>query len=168
MDIATDSANFRVRKARPDDARSMSAVLKAIMADTGRQRPHDPAFVCGQYLDHPHQVVCTLALDPDGTVLGFQSLKRAWAGNPYGIEPGWGAIGTHIAPAAQGRGVGRRLFIETRRAAAEARMIALDATIGADNAGGLGYYEAMGFRTYRTCPGAVHKRFDIAREGQDR
>lgn len=118
-----------------------------------------------QYLDNPHQLVCTLALDPHGTVLGFQSLERAWAGNPYGIGPGQGAIGTHIVPDAQGRGVGRRLFDETRRAATEAGVIALDATIGADNAGGIGYYEAMGFRSYRTSPGAVHKRFHLAREG---
>jgi ribosomal protein S18 acetylase RimI-like enzyme len=81
--------------------------------------------------------------------LGFQSLLRAAAGNRYDVPVGWGIIGTHIGPRAQRRGVGSALFAASREAALAARLTRIDATIAADNATGLGYYEAMGFRTYR-------------------
>jgi ribosomal protein S18 acetylase RimI-like enzyme len=48
------------------------------------------------------------------------------------------------------RGVGTALFAATLSAAEELNIEFINATIRADNTGGLAYYEKMGFRTYRT------------------
>lgn len=88
-------------------------------------------------------------------------MKRAAAGNPWGVRPGWGIVGTHIRPDAARRGVGRALFGQTLDAARAAGLRHIDATIAADNAEGLAYYEAMGFRTYRTPEGRICKRLAI-------
>lgn len=150
---------MRIRPAAPADADGMSAVLHEIVAATGRPRPSDPAFVLATYTGNPHRIACSVAVDADGGILGFQSLIRAVAGNAYGVEPGWGIIGTHVSPRAARRGVGKALFEVSRGSAHAAGLVAIDATIGADNATGLAYYEAMGFRTYRRADDAVSKVF---------
>lgn len=149
-----------IRAARADDALAMSAVLREIVAATGRERPTDIAFVTARYLADPASIRCSVAI-VDGELVGFQSLKRAVAGNPYDVPEGWGIIGTHISPRAHRRGVGAALFRATRAAAVAARLAKVDAYIGADNPAGLKYYEAMGFRTYRTPDGIVQKVLDL-------
>lgn len=146
-----------IRTATPDDAVPMSRVLREIIALTGRVRPHDPAFTLSHYIAGPQGIRCSVAVDSDGAVLGFQSLKRAVAGNPYDVPEGWGIIGTHISPRAHRRGVGKALFAVSREAAIAAGLDRVDASIGADNAVGLGYYEAMGFRTWREGNGIIQK-----------
>lgn len=150
-----------IRKATVADVGQMSALLRQLTAAGKRRSPDDEAFVRSNYIEDPHSVRCSVA-DDDGAVLGFQSLKRAWAGNKWDVEPGWGIIGTHISPSAARRGVGRALFEVTRMAAGEAGIPHIDATIGATNTEGLAYYEAMGFRAYRTLEGAICKRFDVS------
>lgn len=145
------------RRAMIADAEGMHRVLRAIIAQTGRERPSDVAFVTRHYIANPASIRCTVAVDPAGEVVGFQSLVRAEAGNRYDVPPGWGIIGTHIDPAAHRQGVGAALFRGTRAAAEAAGLTKIDAYIGADNAGALRYYEAMGFRTYRAQEGIVQK-----------
>ena len=94
-------------------------------------------------------------------MLGFQSLIRAEEGNSGGVEPGWGIIGTHVRPTAARRGVGRALFEVSRAAAANAGLQTIDATIAANNPEALAYYEAMGFRPYRSLGNLIGTRFDI-------
>ncbi|WPY94540.1 GNAT family N-acetyltransferase [Limimaricola variabilis] len=149
---------MQIRKATADDAASMSAVLAAVLAEWGSDRPRDVAHVQAHYVAHPASVLCSVAVD-EGRVCGFQSLKRAWPGNPYDVTPGWGIIGTYMAPAARGRGLGRSLFVATETAARRAGLPAIDATIGASNASGLGYYEKLGFETYREFEGTICKRY---------
>ncbi|WP_294235828.1 GNAT family N-acetyltransferase [uncultured Sphingomonas sp.] len=146
-----------IRTATPDDALPMSGVLLDIIALTGRTRPHDPAFTLSHYIAAPDGIRCSVAVDEDGAVLGFQSLKRAVAGNRYDVPEGWGIIGTHIGPRAHRRGVGRALFAVSRQAAIDAGLSRIDASIGADNPMGLRYYEAMGFRTWREGGAIVQK-----------
>ncbi len=100
-------------------------------------------------------------MDNGGRVLGFQSLKRAVENNPYGAPVGWGVIGTHILPSAARRGIGRALFEATLGIARELELPAIDATIGINNAEGLAYYEAMGFREYRRNADAISKSFAL-------
>lgn len=145
--------------ATPDHASGISDVLRRLTAAGQRSRPDDPGFVLDYYIQHPNRISCTVACDPDGAVLGFQSLKLATPGNPYDVAPGWGVIGTNISPAAAHQGIGKALFRVTRAAAEDAGLPDIDATIGADNVAGLAYYAAMGFRTYRHIDGAVCKRF---------
>lgn len=152
---------MQIRVATPRDAEAVSAMLREIAAAGKRTRPCDPAFVLATYIENPNGILCLLALDEDGTVLGLQSLSRATAGNAWGTEPGWGIIGTHVGPRAARRGVGKALFVRTLEAAKAAGLPAIDASIAADNAEGLGYYEAMGFRARQESEGRINKAFRL-------
>ena len=66
-----------------------------------------------------------------------------------------------FADALARRGVGKALFAATRLAAENADQQNIDATIGADNANGLAYYDAIGFQSYRTGDNTICKRFSI-------
>ncbi|KQM37775.1 GNAT family N-acetyltransferase [Sphingomonas sp. Leaf10] len=149
------------RTASLDDAAAMSQVLREIIAHTGRERPNDEAFVTQQYIANPASIRCTVAIDNEGVVLGFQLLIRAEVGNRYDVPAGWGIIGTHISPRAHRQGVGSALFRSSRDAAEQVGMEKIDAYIGADNPSGLRYYEAMGFQTYRSPEGIVQKVYTV-------
>lgn len=149
-----------IKTATPDDALAMSTVLTDIIAVTHRNRPSDPDFVLSNYITNPHGIRCSVAVDENGDVLGFQALMLATEGNQYGVATGWGVIGTRAAR----RGVGSALFKVTRAAAAEAGLQNIDATIGEHNDGGLAYYESIGFRTYRTGQGTICKCFRLEPE----
>ncbi|WP_421704342.1 GNAT family N-acetyltransferase [Aliiroseovarius sp.] len=159
-------STYTLRSATPEDAAGISGVLMAIVAAGKRTKAADEAFVLTHYVEDPERLQCTVAVEADGTVLGFQSLKCATPGNVYGTPVGWGIIGTHIHPGAARRGVGKALWTESLRVAGEAGLASIEALIGAGNLEGIGYYEAMGFRTYRLEPGAVGKRFDLVSPGQ--
>lgn len=151
-----------VRSAELDDAEGMAAVQNEIFAAGLRKTPTDVATVLANYLTPEDRIQCTVAVDDDGRILGFQSLRLATAaGNPYGVERDWGIIGTHVSPNAARQGVGSALFRATLAAAKAARLENIDASIGADNPLGQAYYEAMGFRTYRTPEGRVCKSYRV-------
>jgi len=149
-----------VREAVVADAAEMSAFLQELTALGKRKNPDSEAHVREYYIGNPKKIACTVAVDETG-ILGFQSLARVDEDNPWGVPVGWGVIGTHVRPSAARRGVGRLLFTATQKAARAAGLAHLDAPIAAQNAEGLGYYEAMGFRTYRTREGLICKRFDL-------
>ena len=153
---------MKIRTAIPADTAQISAFLQALVALGKRRLPADPDFVSTQYVSHPDNILCSVAEDADGTLLGLQILKRASLGNSYGVTPGWGIIGTHVNPIAPRRGIGRALFTATRAAAQAAGLHKIDATIGATSEEALSYYEAMGFETYKTADGAVCKCYDVA------
>jgi ribosomal protein S18 acetylase RimI-like enzyme len=117
--------------------------------------------VLENYIQHADRIECSVAEDEDGHILGFQSLRYARADNPYGVAEGWGIIGTHVSPQAARRGVGSALFAVTRRAAEARGLKNIDASIGADNALGQSYYDAMGFMTYRQPEGLVCKVYRL-------
>ncbi|WP_217355403.1 GNAT family N-acetyltransferase [Ruegeria arenilitoris] len=152
--------NLIIRQAGLDDVQGISDVLHEITAAGKRTRPSDPGFVLTNYVGHPDQLTCVLALS-ETRLLGFQSMKRAVAANPYGVQVGWGIIGTHIRPSAARCGVGRALFQATLKVATEQGIPAIDATIAASNAEGLAYYAAMGFIDYRSHEGAVCKAYTV-------
>ncbi|MEJ6404488.1 GNAT family N-acetyltransferase [Yoonia sp. 2307UL14-13] len=149
-----------IRDATAKDVPQMSAFLTRLTEMGKRTRPSDEGFVLGHYINAPHKIQCALA-EEDGVVLGFQWLGVAVENDEFGVTPGWGVVGTHVNPDAARRGVGRALFPVTVKAAEAHGLKHIDASIGADNAEGLGYYEAMGFRTYRTPEGRICKRYDI-------
>lgn len=152
---------MKIRPAAPADAEGMGLVLEAITASTGRNWTSSPEELRQDYIDHPDRVACCVAVSEDGAVLGFQSLKQVGEGNPYGVEPGWGVIGTYVSPHAARRGVGTALFAASHDVAREAGLAWIDATIARGDPVALGYYEAMGFRTYRTSARAVGKRCEV-------
>lgn len=151
---------MNIRNAVLGDVEQMSGFLKELTAAGKRKSPDNEAFVRQNYIENDAKIRCSVA-EEDGVVLGFQSLQRAQAGNSWGVEPGWGIIGTHIRPSAARRGLGRALFAISVKAAEDASLVKIDATIAKDNPEALAYYEAMGFRTYRTPEGLICKCFDL-------
>ncbi len=149
-----------IRPATPDDVDGMVAVLQALTTAGLRTRPDDPEFTLNNYVQPPNGILCSVAVDNHG-VRGLQALTRALENNQWGVTPGWGIIGTHISPDAARQGIGKALFAATIKAARDAGLAHIDATIASTNAGGLAYYEAMGFRTYREMNGAICKKFDV-------
>jgi L-amino acid N-acyltransferase YncA len=152
---------MEIRSATLEDAEEMGRILHEIFLAGGRERSGDADFVRARYLEHPHRIQCSVALDDREQILGFQSLKRAWPENPYDVPAGWGIIGTHISPRAARRGVGAALFEVSRQAAKTAAIAMIDASIGNENQAGLAYYSALGFETYREGDGVICKVFKV-------
>ena len=150
-----------IRTATPSDAAGMSAVLTALTAANLRTARDDETFVLENYVAHVDNIQCSVAVDADDKILGLQVLKLATEGNIYGVTPGWGIIGTHISPDAARQGIGKALFAATLTAAQKAKLAHIDAYIGDNNQGGLAYYDAMGFQTYRTTQGRICKCFTL-------
>ena len=125
----------------------------------------DHDFVSG-----PHVISCIIA-EENGDLLGFQVLLGSTEEEP--MLRGWGSIGTYARVGQTRGGVGRALFAETVKAARAASLQTIDATIRADNTGGLSFYSRMGFIDYDRRIGVplkdgsrvdrVRKRFDVTR-----
>ncbi len=159
------------RAAVPADAGAMTELLNEIIAaggTTAYEEPYDAAAMLAQYIAAPGLIACTVAED-EGELLGFQGLF--WPDAHYPFPPGWAYIATFARRGRTGRGIGRALFRATLSAAAGAGVRTIDATIRADNAGGLTYYGKMGFVDYGCEKGVplrdgtpvdrVRKRFDL-------
>jgi len=161
------------RPARREDAGDLRGILNGIVAaggTTAHQTPFTTERVLSQYIVRDRGLVCTV-VEVDGKCAGFQSL--AWPDEDGQAFPdGWAIIATFVSPAAAGRGAGRALFAATTDAARAAGVRVIDATIRADNSGGLAFYERMGFVDYDVLPAVplrdgtrvdrVRKRFDLA------
>lgn len=152
---------MKVREAEMSDASRISVILEQLVSLGKRSLPSDAEFVRTHYIAHPDNIQCTVVEDEDGSLLGLQILKVASEGNAYGVDVGWGIIGTHVSPDAARRGVGKALFAVTRKAASDFGLSNIDATIGATNLEGPSYYEAIGFKSYKTRDGRVCKCFKV-------
>jgi L-amino acid N-acyltransferase YncA len=150
-----------VREAKPSDAAAMSEILRDILTIWKSERPSSVEHVIAFYVEHPERVLCSVAVDISGAVLGFQSLKRVGEGNEYDLPGGWGVVGTYVDAKEAGRGIGKMLFSSSLDAARQASLTEIDATIGENNHSGLAYYNAIGFQTYRYKPGAICKRYVV-------
>lgn len=138
-----------IRRATPEDADGIAAVINALFAAGLRQQGADADWVRDRYLTDPDSLLAQVAVAEDGTILGLQSLKLATAGNPYNTPIGWGIIGTHISPDAHRLGLGRRFFEGSLLVAKAQRLQAIEAGVGVDVPHAQGYYHAMGFKSYR-------------------
>lgn len=155
---------MEIREAIADDAIEMSLVLQDIARTTGTPRATDAEYVMRHYIEHPDKVACHVAISESGQLIGFQSLKRASADNPYDVPTGWGIIGTQVSPGAARTGVAARLFTASLHSAKQAKLSFIDATIGWANAPAQAYYERMGFESYRETDRSVCKKFTVPRE----
>jgi len=136
--------SLSVRPVAPADAPALAELLNAIIArggTTALETPFTPERLDQTYLTGPEVLCCHVAVDGQGLTLeGFQTLGRY-----PGLPEGWGDIGTFVRLGGQQRGIGGALFAATRRRAAELGLAGINATIRADNAGGLAFYRRMGF-----------------------
>lgn len=157
-----------VRPAQSGDAGAMATLLNRIIAiggTTAHETPFTPADIIAHYISGPDTICCHLA-EAAGALAGFQAVGRH-----AGLPEGWGDIGTFVAPGQQRGGIGAALFAASLAACRAAGLIALNATIRADNLPGLGYYARRGFADYDHDPGfalkdgrvvgRVSRRFDL-------
>lgn len=156
-----------VRPALPSDATAMAALQNRIIrigGTTAHQMEHSVEEVCDAYVTGPGVLCCHVA-EADG-IIGFQAVERY-----PGLPDGWGDIGTFVNPDVQAKGIGAALFAATVAACRKAGLLAINATIRADNVPGLAYYARIGFVDYARDPGwalddgwvvgRVSRRFDL-------
>jgi GNAT superfamily N-acetyltransferase len=141
----------------------MADLLNALIARGGTtafRHPFDADAIAAAFLD-PKFGICCFCAEDGGAVAGFQALEWAdpdWPG-PDRLPADWAIIATYVAADRHGAGIGRRLFAATLAAARAAGVRRIDATIRRENALGLGYYGAMGFRDYRSGEETISKVF---------
>ena len=138
------SHNVDIREVSPADAPDAADLLNAIIAQGGTtalEEAFTPEQLRSAYLDGPTVLCCFVAVDPaTGTVEGFQTLGR-YPELPADI----GDIGTFARIGSKQRGIGTALFGATQARARALGLNAINATIRADNVGGLAFYAKLGF-----------------------
>lgn len=143
----TMPAPIPVRATEPADIAALTAIINAIIAIGGTTAYEDPFTeerLATRLLDDPRLICCHTALDPaDGMPAGYQVLKS----HPD-LPTDWGDIATFARPKPKLAGIGRALLAATLTFARARGLVAINATIRADNQSGLGYYGKMGFEDY--------------------
>jgi L-amino acid N-acyltransferase YncA len=159
-----------VRPVAPDDAPALADLLNAVIArggTTALEAPFTPDRLAETYLSGPNVHICLVAVDSaTGQIEGFQTLGR-YPGLPDDV----GDIGTFARVDGVQRGVGSALFAAMAERARALGLFAMNASIRADNVGGLAFYTKQGFIDHGVTPAVplsdgtpvdrVHKRFDL-------
>ena len=160
---------LHIRPTTRADAPALAELLNEIIAaggTTAYEVPFTPEALAEAHIDGPRVITSVMAEDDDGRAMGFQIVLRSEK-----LGPGWGDIGTFARRGATARGIGSALFAATRTAAVAAGLTTLNATIRADNSGGLAFYSRMGFVDYAVARGVpladgtpvdrISRRFDL-------
>ncbi|WP_456388519.1 N-acetyltransferase family protein [Profundibacter sp.] len=133
-----------IRTATTSDASDMTALLNEIIRIGGTTafQKEWTAGTSKAFIKKLQTTGCIhLARDKKtGALLGYQSLE-AYPDLPKTL----GIIATFSKVGGTKRGIGTALFAVTSKAAPTLGFTEIDATIRADNAGGLAYYSKMGF-----------------------
>ena len=145
-------SQIKLRPATPADADALAKLLNQIIktgGTTAHLHPFDGERLLNHYLAPPLAISCFVA-EVGGTIAGFQALEWSdpnWPG-PDSLPADWALIASFVDADFQGCGVGKALFTKTRAAAQNAGVRCIDATIRADNQGGLAFYKSLGFTDY--------------------
>ena len=133
-----------IRPATLSDAAQMAVLLNEIIGIGGTTAIQEEASTDSTkaFIEKLKTTGCIhVACDEStGALLGYQSLETY-----PDLAPTLGIIATFAKVGGVQRGVGTALFAATRQAAPALGFTELDATIRADNTGGLAYYSKMGF-----------------------
>ncbi len=128
----------------PEDAPALTDLLNAIIArggTTARQIAFTPEALAQSDFNGPDVHICLVAVDPaTHRIEGYQTLGR----NPD-LPDEIGDIATFARIDGAQRGVGSALFAAMIVAARAHGLTAINATIRADNTGGLAFYAKQGF-----------------------
>lgn len=135
-----------VRRALPLDTGSMARLLNSIIergGTTALTRPVTSADIHDRMTAHSARSAWHVALDDQEHVVGFQWIA------PHAKLPDTAAdIATYVEIGRAGLGIGSALFTATAQAAKALGYTWINATIRADNDGGLTYYQSRGFRDW--------------------
>jgi L-amino acid N-acyltransferase YncA len=145
-----------IRPARAEDASGLSELINRIIergGTTALETPYTAAEFDRAYISGPDVISCFVAIDqPTGQYEGFQGLGRL-----AGLPEGYADIGTFARLGGTQSGVGTALFQATRAHAVSLGLNGVNATIRADNTGGLAYYSRMGFQDFSVRQGVPLK-----------
>lgn len=137
---------IEVRKAAVFDAGAMATLLNEIIRIGGTTALTNPVTSrdLGDWMHaEPDASAWHVALTQDGDVTGFQ-----WIAPHPKLPPEACDIATFVKTGKTGLGVGSLLFEATQAAAGCLGYHWINATIRADNSGGLIYYQSRGFRDW--------------------
>lgn len=144
---------IHVRRAMALDCASMAVLLNAIIekgGTTALTRPVQRADISDWMLGDAHLSAWHVAVNDREQVTGFQWIA------PHPDLPAEAAdIATFVQLGQTGLGIGSALFAATAQAAKDLGYAWINATIRADNAGGLTYYQSRGFRDWAFDAGVV-------------
>ncbi len=136
-----------VRPAMALDQGSMARLLNEIIrigGTTALTRPVTGDDLAEWMTSAADRSAWHVAVDDMEAVVGFQ-----WIAPNPGLPEGAVDIATFVQVGQTGLGIGSALFDATRRAAKQLGYTWINATIRADNTGGLTYYQSRGFRDWR-------------------
>jgi len=137
-----------VRPAVPADVPQMSELLNQIIAageTTALQTPVTADNLLKWMDKFKGRNAWNIARDDSGRVMGFQYVE------PHvDLPDDAGDIATYVRIGAIQLGIGSKLFEASKHAAKNLGYVWLNATIRADNSGGLAYYSSRGFQTWTT------------------
>ena len=164
--------SFTVRPVTSHDAPALADLINPIIragGTTALEAEFTAEALDAAYLSGPKVHCCHIALDEAGHPVAFQTLGR-YPGLPEDV----GDIGTFAALDRKQSGAGSALFAATKARARELGHSAINATIRADNTGGLAFYAKQGFVDHgvtNNVPLAngssvdrVHKRYNLRRD----
>ncbi|MEM9500236.1 MAG: GNAT family N-acetyltransferase [Pseudomonadota bacterium] len=171
---------IEVRPVTAADSVSLAELLNEIIelgGTTALEEPFTPQQLADTYLIGPLVLNCVVAVD-DGTgeLIGFQTLVKNGS-----LPDDIGDVATFAKVGTTQRGIGTSLFKATLARARELDLKAINATIRADNTGGLAFYSKMDFEDHDVTLGIpladgtpvdrVHKRYSLkagVSKGQNR
>ncbi len=140
-------SDLGIRPVREADARELSTLVNEIIAlggTTALEDPFETSALASSMLTGPDVICCFVASDrSNGQLVGFQTLQKSDV-----LPENMGDIGTFARVGLTQKGVGSALFNVMRSAARKRGLTAINATIRADNSGGLAFYNRMGFLDY--------------------
>ncbi|MEM9639401.1 MAG: GNAT family N-acetyltransferase [Pseudomonadota bacterium] len=160
---------IHIRPAMPLDCASMARLLNEIIVIGGTTAL--TKTVTGDDLrdwmtSHTTGAAWHVALNEQEEVVGFQLLEPHPELPPEAVD-----IATFVQVGQTGLGIGSALFEATAQAARDLGYVWINATIRADNSGGLTYYQSRGFRDWHIDEGVVldsgqvvnkiSKRYDV-------
>lgn len=154
--------SLHIRTAWQQDASAMARILNDVISLGGRtahRQAFDERRIVNNFISPKLGISCFVAISAS-QLLGFQALEwcdRNWPGeDPFPAD--WAVIATYVEQRAHKRGVGRELFAETAKAAKEAGVCFIDATIRKENTVGQAFYQGTGFTDYRIGTETISKR----------
>lgn len=157
------------RRAITLDAPDMARLLNEIIekgGTTALTRPVTGQDISEWMSSYADGSAWNVAIDDQEKIVGFQ-----WIEPHRDLPPEACDIATFVQTGRTGLGIGSALFAASAKAAKEAGYVWINATIRADNSGGLTYYQSRGFRDWHfdedvalengTLVDKISKRFDL-------